>query len=295
MLQLHAMAPYNRANKYISLDLLSELSGVPKASINVEQYRIAGVMPFYTSSYRAASRDNDDRVLVEIGKAFSGKKHKVFPYSADNELLEFHGDALLRLILAEYLLATYPGKTEAFYTRVRINCEKKTSLAKFARERGIAGEYAIVSKEYEFRRNSMHTIEDIFEAFVSGLYYAFGMSVARFFVVETLKNTSMDIIEDTNYKNQIIAAGSISKNTSGTYSMPTAIALELSGGKYREGTVVYDRRTGKCIGASVAGSSKKATEAATRQALAYFMALKDGEPKKDEMVLKYDVIAAKYM
>lgn len=268
--------PYNPGNKgYMPVPRLAEITGVPKEAIDIQQYRTAAVLPFCTSSFRAKNDSEDARVNAEIEKSFRGKKHRVYPYSVDNEKLEFHGDALLRVFVAEYLLAKYPDKDEQFYSYVRINCEKKTSLALFSREWGL-NKYIVLSKDAEKLRMSVHVIEDVFEAFVSGVYFAFGYSVAKNFVIRTLEATKLDFIEDTNYKNKIISAGTLAKSTTATYTMPPAIASLMSSGDHKNGVLFYDRRTGKCIGAATGTSAKSANELASKQAAEFVEAVSRG-------------------
>src|SRR5690606_22759 len=61
----------------------------------------------------------------------------------DNERLEFLGDAVLQLLVSEYLFKTYPSRPEGELTRMRASVVCEPSLASFA-ERLELGKYALL-------------------------------------------------------------------------------------------------------------------------------------------------------
>ena len=63
-----------------------------------------------------------------------------------NERLEFLGDAVLELIISEYLFSEYPGREEGDLTSFRAAVVRTTTLAQTSRELGF-GKYLKMSKE----------------------------------------------------------------------------------------------------------------------------------------------------
>src|SRR5690606_18663168 len=66
----------------------------------------------------------------------------------DNERLEFLGDAVLQLLVSEYLFNTFPKRPEGELTRMRASVVCEGSLAYFA-ERLELGQYVLLGKGEE--------------------------------------------------------------------------------------------------------------------------------------------------
>lgn len=111
----------------------------------------------------------------------------------NNQRLEFLGDAVLNMIVAEYLYKNFPERPEGDLTRIRakVVCEK--ALVKVANNLGI-GEYLYLGRGEELsggrKRNSI--LADTVEAVVGALYLDQGLDYARDFV---LKHLAADIHE----------------------------------------------------------------------------------------------------
>ena len=65
--------------------------------------------------------------------------------AANNERLEFLGDAVLELFTSEYLFDKYPNENEGVLTRKRSEMVRESSLAFCAKELGI-GDFLILGK-----------------------------------------------------------------------------------------------------------------------------------------------------
>ncbi|MEQ8659937.1 MAG: ribonuclease III domain-containing protein, partial [Gammaproteobacteria bacterium] len=66
-------------------------------------------------------------------------------HAEHNERLEFLGDALLGMLIAEYLYATYPRADEGQLTRTRATLVNRETLATIARELEL-GEYLVLGE-----------------------------------------------------------------------------------------------------------------------------------------------------
>ncbi len=98
----------------------------------------------------------------------------------NNERLEFLGDALLNLIVAEFVYEEYPRASEGDMTRARASLVNGTALAQFAREAQI-GEHLVLGpgelKTGGFRRDSI--LADTFEALIAAIYIDAGWETCR--------------------------------------------------------------------------------------------------------------------
>ncbi len=98
----------------------------------------------------------------------------------NNERLEFLGDALLNLIVAEFVFEQYPRASEGEMTRARASLVNGAALAELAREARI-GEHLVLGpgelKTGGFRRDSI--LADTFEALVAAVYLDAGWETCR--------------------------------------------------------------------------------------------------------------------
>ncbi|QAY65572.1 ribonuclease III [Paenibacillus protaetiae] len=102
-----------------------------------------------------------------------------------NERLEFLGDAVLQLLVSEFLFSTYPGRPEGELTRMRASIVCEPSLAKFA-ERLDLGSYVFLGRGEEQLggRQRPSLLADLFESFVGSLYLDAGIERTRLFLQE---------------------------------------------------------------------------------------------------------------
>jgi ribonuclease III len=104
----------------------------------------------------------------------------------NNERLEFLGDAVLNLVVAEHLYRINPDCTEGDLSRLRARVVSGEPLAEVAASIGIGDELHLGSGELKaggFRRKSI--LADALEAVVGALFLDGGLDTARR-VVETL-------------------------------------------------------------------------------------------------------------
>lgn len=98
----------------------------------------------------------------------------------NNERLEFLGDALLNLIVAETVYEQFPRASEGEMTRARASLVNGLALAELAREANI-GEHLVLGpgelKTGGFRRDSI--LADAFEAVIAAIYLDSGWHSCR--------------------------------------------------------------------------------------------------------------------
>jgi ribonuclease-3 len=174
--------------------LLNRLSKTDKEFSNTLK-KVVGFRPNNTKLYQLA--------LIHSSAAKTDTKG----YKHSNERLEYLGDAVLDLIIAEYLFKKYPYKDEGFLTDIRSRIVNRESLNELAKKIGIN---RIV--QYDKRRGKNHTYKsmlgDALEAFIGAVYLDKGYRFTRRFVLKELIESNFDLTrlveEDPNYKSRII-------------------------------------------------------------------------------------------
>lgn len=103
----------------------------------------------------------------------------------DNERLEFLGDAVLQLLVSEYLYTAYPKRPEGELTRMRASVVCEPSLANFA-ERLELGTYVLLGRGEEQLggRQRQALLADLFESFVGAIFLDAGIDAAREFLTK---------------------------------------------------------------------------------------------------------------
>ncbi len=102
----------------------------------------------------------------------------------DNERLEFLGDSILSLIVAENLFKHYKHLPEGELTKLRASLVCEKSLYKFALKIDL-GQYLRVGKgeEHTGGRNRPSILSDAFEAVIASIYLDGGYDAAKEFVL----------------------------------------------------------------------------------------------------------------
>ena len=113
-----------------------------------------------------------------------------------NERLEFLGDAVLELIVTEYLYAKYPEKNEGDLTSYRSALVNAVTLASVAEGLGM-NEYMLLSRgeAKDIGRARQIILANAIEAFIGALYLDQGYEPVKAFVSRHLFKLLGDIVE----------------------------------------------------------------------------------------------------
>ncbi|ADI02060.1 MULTISPECIES: ribonuclease III [Syntrophothermus] len=150
--------------------------------------------------------------IVEVDTGLLTKALTHPSYSQENEAvennqrLEFLGDAVLNMVVAEYLYKNFPERPEGDLTRIRakVVCEK--ALVKVANTLKV-GEYLYLGRGEELsggrKRNSI--LADTVEAVVGAVYLDQGLEYARDFILRYLAQDIHEVAEGNfyDYKSQL--------------------------------------------------------------------------------------------
>jgi ribonuclease-3 len=118
-----------------------------------------------------------------------------------NERLEFLGDAVLELIVTEFLYSKYPHQNEGDLTAYRSALVNAITLGELATELGFNDLMKLSKGEAkDVHRARSSILADAYEAFVGAVYLDQGYQVARIFISKTLLGKTEDIIKKGLYK-----------------------------------------------------------------------------------------------
>ncbi|WP_157770847.1 ribonuclease III [Pyrinomonas methylaliphatogenes] len=219
-----------------------------------------------------AYRFNDRSILERAVTHRSWAHEHVRPGEAEkaralhNEALEFVGDSVLGLIIAEHLFRSYPDLTEGELSRMKHRLVSATTLARAA-ERLRLGEFLRFGRGEEKTggRRKHALLADAFEAVLGAIYIDGGLSAASKFVLRALEPELARVSPETaaaaDYKTMLQELLQAKQQPTPQYSV-----VEVSGPPHRRCFRVEVRWDGGC--AQGEGRSIKAAEMeAARRAL----------------------------
>jgi ribonuclease-3 len=105
-----------------------------------------------------------------------------------NQRLEFLGDAVLELVISEWIYKDYPDYTEGELTKFRALLVCEESLAALSRELNL-GDYLIIGKGEEVTggRKKESILADTFEALIGAMYLDRGLEVVSAFIKDKFR------------------------------------------------------------------------------------------------------------
>ena len=129
-----------------------------------------------------------DTGLLERALTHRSSAHEAAAGGGDYERMEFLGDALLGLLVAEWLLDRHPEANEGELTRLMASVVSTRPLARTARELGLGGALRLGRGEEESGgRDKPSLLADAFESVLAAVYLDGGLRPARAFVRRHLK------------------------------------------------------------------------------------------------------------
>jgi ribonuclease-3 len=133
--------------------------------------------------YRFRDRGLLEHALTHRSKAHEDPSGGVF----DNESLEFLGDAVLGMVVAEALFRTFPSFSEGQKSKVKSAIVSTFSLAELAEALDL-GEHMILGRGEEKTggRRKQALLADTYEALIAAIYLDGGLDAARDFILREL-------------------------------------------------------------------------------------------------------------
>lgn len=125
-----------------------------------------------------------DRGLLEQALTHTSRANEdVSGGAADNESLEFLGDAVLGLVIADVLFREFPGFSEGQKSKAKASLVSTTTLARLAEQLSL-GEHLLLGRGEEKTggRQKQALLADTYEALIAAIYLDGGFEPARAFV-----------------------------------------------------------------------------------------------------------------
>jgi ribonuclease-3 len=117
-----------------------------------------------------------------------------------NERLEFLGDAVLELVITDYLFAKYPDKTEGDMTLYRSALVNANTLARVATDLGV-NDFLILSKgeAKDTGRARQYILANTLEAIIGAMYLDQGYDMAKGFVLKHISTLIEEIVSSGSW------------------------------------------------------------------------------------------------
>lgn len=204
--------------------------------------------------------------LLKNALIHSSYANEVRGNTYSNERLEFLGDSVLSIIVADHIYHKYPNMPEGELTRLRASLVCEKSLCNFSRELAI-GEYLKLGKGENKNggRERDSILADAFEAVLAAIYIDGGMYAAKNHIMNTvLRDLEHHSDEDTfkDYKTTLQEIIQRNPEESVTY-----ILVDESGPDHDKKFTVAVKLNSNIIGQGSGKSKKQAEQMAAKQAL----------------------------
>lgn len=183
-----------------------------------------------------------------------------------NERLEFLGDAVLGLIVAEALYADFPEIEEGRLTEWRAQLVCGPTLSRVATRLGL-GELLLLGRGEETTggRTREGNLERVFEATVGAVMLDRGLEAARTFVHRSLAEEIEALDADPGVLNP---KGALQQLVQGLLGRPQYVTTAEEGPEHARSFTIEVRIDGEAVGEGRGSSKQQAEKAAAREALA---------------------------
>lgn len=183
-----------------------------------------------------------------------------------NERLEFLGDAVLELIVIDYLYHSFRDDLEGELTRKKSLLVSRNILAERA-ERMNLGHYILMSDAERESGGSVRTsiLADTFEAVIGAIYLDQGLGVAREFLRSRLLANAEGLLRDREHRNYKSELQEILQSRF-KYPPRYRVVKEV-GPEHRKLFTVQVEHRGKVLGIGRGSNKKEAEQSAARNAL----------------------------
>lgn len=149
--------------------------------------------------------NNIQSLEKSLGYEFKDKKlitealtHKSFKKQYDNERLEFLGDAVLDLIVGEYLYKKFSKSAEGNLSKIRASLVNETGFDKLARSLDL-GKYILLSNAEQNNggREKSSLLSNAFEAVIGAIYLEAGLGVVALIAIKLIEKNHKEISLDS--------------------------------------------------------------------------------------------------
>lgn len=223
-----------------------------------------------TSTYAAFARDklgfsfNDIELLVMAFTHRSYLNEHRKSVSAHNERLEFLGDAVLELVVTEYLYANY-GEPEGVLTNWRSSLVRTESISAAAAKYGFEPLLRLSRGEKQgTERARAQILANSFEAVVGALYLDQGYEAAKTFITKSILSTFDQILSSGSWmdpKSHLQELAQSQETATPIYKVMDEVGPDHDK-IFTVGVFVNDQLRGQGVGPSKQAAQQKAAAAA---------------------------------
>lgn len=221
---------------------------------------------------RPKNYDLYDRALTHSSYTYENKLSAFDNY----ERLEYLGDAVLKLVVSEYLFERFPEYREGELTKIRAVVVSDAKLAEIAKAIGL-GEYIVFgsSEAKSGGRKKVSNLACAFEALLGAMYLDGKMLEIRDMMCEQLENFVTEIDMSKTKDNYKAALQELTQADGGV--LPVYRTIKEAGPSHNRTFHIEVSINGEMVGIGIGKSKKEAQQQAARQALAVLNELSEGE------------------
>lgn len=227
-----------------------------------------------TTAYQAFARDKLHVTFTNIDLLLTAFTHRSFlnehkkTVKQHNERLEFLGDAVLELVVTEYLYATY-DEPEGILTNWRSSLVRTESIGAAAVKYGFEPLLRLSRGEKRgTERGRAQILANSFEAVIGAIYLDQGYEAAKQFITESILSTFDDILASGSWmdpKSHLQELAQSQETATPVYKVMTEDGPDHDK-LFTVGVYVNSKLRGQGTGPSKQTAQQKAAEAA----LAYY-------------------------
>ena len=217
----------------------------------------------YEALERVLGHTFQNRALLETALTHTSFANEARHGTKHNERLEFLGDSVLSIVVAEYLF-THSSLPEGDLTRMRASLVCEAALFEFAQKIDL-GRWLRLGHGEELGggRTRPSVVSDAFEAVIAALYLDGGIEAARAFILPFVTSALTKQSAEEDYKTKLQEI--VQQNPSERLRY---VVASQTGPDHDKHFVVEVHLNSNCIGSGEGHSKKQAEQAAAKEALA---------------------------
>ena len=184
--------------------------------------------------------------------------------SRSNERLEFLGDSVLGMVVAEYLYKNFPNRPEGDLTKMRADMVCEQTLAAVAAKVDLGRHILLGHGEDRFGGRTRGSIlADAVEALIAACFLDGGLDAAKGIIQRfILTDVPVNKLHNTDYKTALQELVQQKKNQVLSYQL-----VEESGPDHDKHFVVEVSLNGQVVGTGSGSAKKRAEQQAARNAM----------------------------
>jgi ribonuclease-3 len=224
---------------------------------------------------KAALRELEKRIghrFRDPALLINALKHRSYVYAQQgkgtesNERLEYLGDAVLDILVADFLFTRFVDKREGDLTQMKSLVVSRTVLSRKAQAIDL-GRFVLLSREERGARGHEQPsiLSDTFEALIGAIYLDGGLAAGRRFVEQIVLNDFHELVERQDYVN--FKSKLLELTQSKGCGHPKYMVHAEEGPEHNKVFSVEVSMTGESLGRGQGRSKKEAQQMAAKNAL----------------------------